>query len=396
MKFGIGQPVRRHEDLRLITGQGRYTDDIDLPHAAQAFVLRSPVAHANIKRIDAAPARRMPGVLLVATGEDTRADGLGDIGLSGAARQPRRHAAPRHAASGAGAAARCDTSVSRSPWSSPRPWPPRATPPRRSRSSTMLLPAVTDAADALASGAPQLFDHIPGNLVFDWDNDLGDAKATDAAFAKAAHVVTLDLVNNRVVVNSMEPRNAIADYDAASGRSTLYTATQGPHFVRDPLAEMVLKIPKETLRLITPNVGGAFGMKAFVYPEQALVVWASRKLERPVKWQEDRSEGFVSDNQGRDHATRAELALDEKGRFLGLRVSILANLGAYLSPFGCFVPTRSTDLVSGLYSIGGHPRERQGRVHQHRAGLRLSRRRTARGRLPARAPRRCRGARTQA
>ncbi len=130
---------------------------------------------------------------------------------------------------------------------------------------------------------------------------MGDAKATEAAFAKAARVVTLELVNNRVVVNSMEPRNAIADYDPASGRSTLYTATQGPHFVRDPLAEIVLKMPKEKLRLITPNVGGGFGMKAFVYPEQALVVWASRKIGRPVKWQEDRSEGFVSDNQGRDH-----------------------------------------------------------------------------------------------
>ena len=125
----------------------------------------------------------------------------------------------------------------------------------------------------------------------------------------------------------MEPRNAIADYDRDRGRSTLYTATQGPHFVRDPLAEAVLKIPKDRLRVITPNVGGAFGMKAFVYPEHALVVWASRKLERPVKWQEDRSEEFVSDNQGRDHTTRAELALDDAGRFLGLRVSILANLG---------------------------------------------------------------------
>jgi aerobic carbon-monoxide dehydrogenase large subunit len=173
---------------------------------------------------------------------------------------------------------------------------------------------------------------------------MGDGKATDAAFSRAARVATLELVNNRVVVNSMEPRNAIADFDPASGRSTLYTATytatQGPHFVRDPLAEAVLKIPKEMLRLITSNVGGAFGMKAFVYPEQALVAWASRKLVRPVKWQDDRSEGFVSDNQGRDHSTRAELALDANGRFLGLRVSILANLGAYLSPFGCFVPTR--------------------------------------------------------
>ena len=225
-------------------------------------------------------------------------------------------------------------------------------PPRRSKLDYEQLPAVTAAKAALAPGAPQLFDHIPGNLVFDWDNDMGDAKATDAAFAEANRVVTLELVNNRVVANSMEPRNAIADYDAASGRSTLYTATQGPHFVRDPLAEAVLKIPKEKLRLITPNVGGGFGMKAFVYPEHALVVWASRKIGRPVKWQEDRSEGFVSDNQGRDHTTRAELALDDKGRFLGLRVSILANIGAYLSPFGSFVPTRSTDLVSGLYAIG--------------------------------------------
>jgi carbon-monoxide dehydrogenase large subunit len=351
MKFGIGQPVRRHEDLRLITGRGRYTDDVTLPHVTQAFVLRSPVAHAHIKRIDAAAARRMPGVLFVATGEDVRADGLGDIPC--AVPLTNRDGTSRH-----------DT---------PRPvlalgkvrhvGQPVAlvvaetlTAARDAAEAIEVeyeqLPAVTEAKDALAPGAPQLFRHIAGNLVFDWDNDMGDAKATEAAFAKAARVVALDLVNNRVVANSMEPRNAVADYDPATGRSTLYTATQGAHFVRDPLAEAVLKIPKEKLRLITPNVGGGFGMKAFVYPEQALAVWASRKIARPVKWQEDRSEGFVSDNQGRDHATRAELALDENGRFLGLRVSILANLGAYLSPFGSFVPTRSTDLVSGLYSIG--------------------------------------------
>jgi carbon-monoxide dehydrogenase large subunit len=351
MKFGIGQPVRRDEDLRLVTGQGRYTDDIDLPRAAHAFVLRAPVAHARIKRIDATVARGMPGVLLVATGEDTRADGLGDVGClvplvnrDGS----QRHDTPRpvlalgkvrHVGQPVALVVAETLNAARDA-------------AEAIEVEYEALPAVADAKDAVAPGAPQLFDHIPGNLVFDWDNDMGDAKATDAAFATAARVTTLDLVNNRVVANSMEARNAVADYDAASGRSTLYTATQGPHFVRDPLAEMVLKIPKDALRLITPNVGGAFGMKAFIYPEQALVVWASRKLARPVKWQEDRSEGFVSDNQGRDHATRAELALDENGRFLGLRVSIFANLGAYLSPFGCFVPTRSTDLVSGIYSIG--------------------------------------------
>ena len=349
MKFGIGQPMRRHEDLRLLTGQGRYTDDIVLPRMAHGFVLRSAVAHARITRVDVAAARRMPGVLLVLTGEDVRRDGLGDVPCT----TPLicRDGNPRH-----------DT---------PRPVLALDTvrhvgePVALVVAETLAaardaaeaieadyaaLPAVTDAKQAIAAGAPQLFEHIPGNVVFDWDNDMGDAKATDAAFAKAKHVVALELVNNRVVVNSMEPRNAIGDYDPASGRSTLTTATQGPHFVRNPLAEIVLKMPKEQLRLITPNVGGGFGMKAFVYPEHALVVWAARKLQRPVKWQEDRSEGFVSDNQGRDHLTRAELALDGDGRFLGLRVHVIANLGAYLSPFGSFVPTRSTDLVSGIYS----------------------------------------------
>jgi aerobic carbon-monoxide dehydrogenase large subunit len=351
MKFGLGQPVRRHEDFRLIRGQGRYTDDIVLPQMIYAYVLRSPIAHATIKRIDASAARTMPGVLFVGTGEDVRADGLGDVPCT--VPLTSRDGTPRH-----------DT---------PRPALAQGKVRHVGQPVALVvaetyaqardaaeaidvdydaLPAVTDAKAAVAAGAPALFDHIPGNIVFDWDNDAGNAQATDAAFAKATRVVTLELVNNRVVVNSMEPRNAIGDYDAASGRSTLYTATQGPHFVRDPLAEIVLKMPKEKLRLITPNVGGGFGMKAFVYPEHALVVWAARKIGRPVKWQEDRSEGFVSDNQGRDHVTRAELALDDKGRFLGLRVFILANIGAYLSPFGCFVPTRSTDLVSGLYAIG--------------------------------------------
>ena len=351
MKFGIGQPVRRHEDLRLVTGRGRYTDDVTLPQMTQAFVLRSPAAHALIKRIDTSAARDMPGVLFIATGEDVRADGIGDIPcavpLNNRDGTPRRDT-PRPALAlgkvrhvGQPVALVVAETLSAA----------------RDAAEAIdieyeTLPAVTEANDALAPGAPQLFDHIPGNLVFDWDNDMGDATATDEAFARAAHVVTLDLVNNRLVANSMEPRNALAEYDPVTGRSTLYTGTQGAHFVRDPLADAILKIGKEKLRVISPNVGGGFGMKAFAYPEQALIVWASRKIARPVKWQEDRSEGFVSDNQGRDHLTRAELALDKKGRFLGLRVSILANIGAYLSPFGCFVPTRSTDLVSGIYSIG--------------------------------------------
>ncbi len=349
MKFGIGQPLRRYEDLRLLTGKGRYTDDIALPGMAVAAVLRAPVAHAVIRRLDAGAARRMPGVKLVLTGAEVAADGLGDLPCV----HPlvSRDGKPRH-----------DT---------PRPLlaigkvrhvgqpvafiVAESLDQARDAAEAVAveyeeLPAVVESRAALGADAPLLFDHIPGNLVFDWDNDATDKAATDAAFARAKRVTTLEIVNNRVVANSMEPRNALADYDPATGRSTLYTTTQGPHLVRDPIAEMVLKIGKDNLRVVTPNVGGGFGMKAFVYPEQALAVWASRKLQLPVKWQADRSEGFLSDNQGRDHVTRAELAMDEGGKFLGLRVTILANLGAYLSPLGPFIPTRSSDLISGLYT----------------------------------------------
>src|SRR3954468_15244591 len=350
MKFGTGQSVKRFEDQTLIAGKGRYTNDIKLDNMTQAYVLRSPAAHANIRKIDATTARGMPGVLLGLTGDDVKADGLGDVPCH--APLNNKDGSPRH-----------DT---------PRPALAVGRVRHAGQPVALIvaetlaqaqdaaeaieieyetLPSVTDARAGLEKGAPQLFDSIPGNLVFDWDNDTSDFAATDAAFAKAAHVTTLDLVNNRVVANSMEPRNAIGDYDAASGRPVLYTATQGSHFVRDPLAEAVLKVPKEKLRVVTPpNVGGGFGMKAFVYPEQALVVWAAGKLKRPVHWQSDRSEAFLSDNQGRDHFTKAELALDARGKFLGIRVSLVANIGAYLSPMGPFIPTRSTDLISGLYT----------------------------------------------
>ncbi len=299
--------------------------------------------------VDATAARRMPGVLLVLTGAEVAAERLGDVPCV----HPlvSRDGKPRH-----------DT-----------PRPVLAIGKVRHVGQPVALvvaetlleardaaeaiavdyeeqPAVVDARAAIAAGAPLLFDHIPGNIVFDWDNDVTDAKATDAAFARAKHVTTLEIVNNRIVVNSMEPRNALAEYDPATDRSTITTTTQGPHLVKGPIADVILKIGNEKLRVITPNVGGGFGMKAFVYPEQALAVWASRKLKRPVKWQSDRSEGFMSDNQGRDHVTRAELAMDEIGKFLGLRVTLLANLGAYLSPLGPFIPTRSTDLISGLYT----------------------------------------------
>jgi aerobic carbon-monoxide dehydrogenase large subunit len=350
MKFGIGQPIKRFEDSTLITGAGRYTDDIVLANMAYAYVLRASVAHASVTSIDASQARTMPGVLLVLTGEDVVASGLGNIPCM--APLTNRDGSPRH-----------DT---------PRPilavgrvrhvGEPVAfvvaetLHQARDAAEAIVveyepLPAVVDPTVAMASDAPRLFDLVANNIVFDWDNDQCDFAATDAAFARAARVTTLQLINNRVVANAMETRNAVGDYDASADRCVLYTGTQGSHFVRDSLAEEVLKIGKEKLRVVTPpNVGGAFGMKAFVYPEQALVVWAAGKLKRPVKWQADRSEGFVSDNQGRDHLARAELAMDQSGRFLGLRVNIIANVGAYLSPMGPFIPTRSSDLIAGLYT----------------------------------------------
>src|SRR4029078_12453592 len=299
MKFGVGQPVRRFEDQTLITGKGRYTDDITLPNMAQAYVLRARVGHANIRSIDTAAARKMPGVLLVLTGEDVKADGLGDVPCH--APLNNRDGSPRH-----------DT---------PRPalaigkvrhlGQPVALVVAETLAQAQdaaeaiefdyeALPAVADARAAMEQGAPPLFDGVANNIVFDWHNDTSDFAATDAAFAKAAHVTTLEMVNNRVVVNSMEPRNAIGDWDAAAGRRVLYNGTQGSEFVRDPLAEAVLKLPKEKLRVVTPpNVGGGFGMKAFVYPEHGTVVSAAVKLKRPVRWQSDRSEAFLSDNQGR-------------------------------------------------------------------------------------------------
>src|SRR5262249_37182653 len=282
-----------------------------------------------------AAARGKPGVLLVLTGADVTADALGDVPCVSPLNN--RDGTPRH-----------DT---------PRPvlaigkvrhigQPVAlivAEKLHQARDAAEAieveydaLPAVVEARAAIEPGAPQLFDHIPRNIVFDWDNDRCDFAATEAAFARATRVTTIEIVNNRIVANSMEPRNAIGDYEAATGRSTLYTGSQGPHFVRDTLAEAVLKEPEGKVRTITPKGGGGFGMKAFVYPEHALVVWAARKLQRPVKWQADRSESFLGDNHGRDHYTRAELAMDERGRFLGLRVSVVANLGAYLSPLGAF------------------------------------------------------------
>ena len=348
-KFALGQSVTRIEDAALVQGAGCYADDVALAGAAHACVLRSPYAHANLVGIDTAAARAAPGVLAVLTGEDAAADGLGEIpclvpvtNIDGTPRAdtPRpvlalkrvRHVGDPVALVVAETLAQAKDAA------------------ELIAVDYEPLAAIADTRTAAMAGAPRTWDHIVDNLCF--DIGAGTDKAiVDAAIKGAAHLTRLELVNNRVVANPIEPRAALADYDPASGRSTLYTPSQGPHVIHGQVAEDVLKIGKEQLRVISGNVGGAFGMKIFLHPEQPLVVWASRRLKRAVRWTADRSESFVSDVQGRDNYSIAELAFDANGIFLALRVTTYANMGAYLSNYAPFIPQLALPMLSGVYRI---------------------------------------------
>ena len=348
-KFALGQSVTRIEDAALVQGAGRYTDDFDLPGAAHAYVLRSPHAHAKILGIDAAAARAAPGVLAILTAEDAAADSLGDIpclvpvtNIDGTQRAdtPRpvlargrvRHVGDPVALLVAETLAQAKDAA------------------ELIAIEYEPLPAVVDTRGATQAGAPRVWDHIADNLCFDIGAGT-DKAVVDAAISSAALVTRIELVNNRVIANPIEPRAALADFDAASGRSTLYTPSQGPHVIHGQVTEAVLKIGKEQLRVISGNVGGAFGMKIFLHPEQPLVVWASRRLKRAVRWTADRSESFVADVQGRDNYSVAELALDADARFLALRVTTYANMGAYLSNYAPFIPQLAVPMLSGVYRI---------------------------------------------
>ena len=344
----VGTPVRRREDYRFLTGQGTYTDDINRPHQLHAYILRSPHAHARIAAIDTAAAAQAPGVAAVYTGKDMTAAGVGGLPCGWQV----------HSKDG-------------SPMAEP-PHPPLAVDHVRhvgdpvavviaetleqAREAADLLevdyveePAVVDPAEALKPGAPQVFADVPGNLCYDWS--LGDLAAVDAAFAKAARVVKLDLVNNRLVPNAMEPRAAIGEFDRATGDYTLYTTSQNPHVIRLLMGAFVLHIPEAKLRVVAPDVGGGFGSKIYHYAEEAIVTWAAGKLRRPVKWTAERSESFMSDAHGRDHVTHVELALDADAKFLALKVSTIANMGAYLSTFAPCIPTYLYGtLLAGTYT----------------------------------------------
>ncbi|MCL2713918.1 MAG: xanthine dehydrogenase family protein molybdopterin-binding subunit [Alphaproteobacteria bacterium] len=328
-QFAVGQPVRRKEDDHLLRGKGRYSDDIDLPDQAYACVLRSTHAHGILERIDTGAARAMPGVLGVWTGADLAPCGYGLLNCGMALKnrdgspmlQTNRPALPTDKVRFVGDPIAFVVAESHI----------------QARDAAEAievditpLPAVTDAEEAAADGAPLLYDHIPNNTPLDYH--YGDSDRVDAAFAAAAHVTRLDIVNNRVAVVAMEPRAGVAAYDAASRRYTLYAPTQGVAGGRASLARL-LNVPKERLRVITGNVGGSFGMKNLGYPEYLCILHAARQLGRPVKWTDERSSAFLSDNHGRTQTIHAELALDRDGHFLAVRLSGTGNLGAYLTGF---------------------------------------------------------------
>ena len=342
---GIGASPKRKEDLRFITGSGRYTDDFNLPGQKYAVFLRSPYARAHIDSIETDAAVAIPGVVGVLTGKDMQDDGLGDIPCGWLVKQkdgsdmvsaphpPLAATVVNYVGEPYGLVIADDLAAA-----------------RQAAEAVMTefseLEAVVDPANA--TGSEQIHQGVARNLAFDWE--LGEREATENALASAAHVTRIDLTNNRLIPNAMEPRAALGSFDVASGEHTLYTTSQNPHLARLVLSAFVQVAPEHKLRVVAPDVGGGFGSKIFIYAEETAVIWAARRTGVPVKWTADRSEAFLADAHGRDHVTHAELGVNEDGEFVALKVQTTANLGAYLSTFGSSVPTYLYGtLLAGQY-----------------------------------------------
>jgi len=344
---GIGAAARRKEDHRFITGAGQYTDDINRPHQVYAQIIRSPHAHATIKSIDSEAAQSIKGVVAILTGADMAADNVGGLpcGWGITSKDGTPMAEPAHPPLAVDTVRHVGDQVAVVIAES------RAIAKDAAEQVEVdydELPSVTSIGAADTEGAAQVWDEAPGNVCYDWE--LGDSAAVDDAFTHAAHVASIDVVNNRLIPNAMEPRAAIGDYDAGNDNYTLYTTSQNPHVIRMLMGAFVFGIPEHKLRVISPDVGGGFGSKIFHYAEEAIVIWSSKRLNRPVKWTAERSESFMSDAHGRDHVTHAEMAMNDKGEFLALRVDTRANLGAYLSTFAPAVPTiLYATLLAGVY-----------------------------------------------
>ena len=348
MHFGIGQPVTRKEDPRFLTGRARYVADIELARQAYAVFLYSPHAHARIRGTDVTAASSLPEVYAVLTGQDWAADGLGTLDpefmpedMGG----PKGHRTKRP-----------PLAIDRVRYVGDRVAVVIAATEALARDAAEritidyeMLPAVVQAADAVRPQASLVHDEIPGNVAFTLH--MGNAEAVDPAFAQARHVTRMSLVNNRITAVTMEPRGCIADYDAGTGRYTLYTSTQNVHGVRHGLAHQILHVPEGRIRVVARDVGGGFGMKGPVYPEEAVVVWAARRIGRPVKWIPSRTEALLGDDAGRDQTVEAELALAGDGRFLALRWTGMHNAGAYIEGAGAIPILFSLKLASTVYDI---------------------------------------------
>jgi carbon-monoxide dehydrogenase large subunit len=340
----LGSSIRRREDPALITGRGKYTDDLVLPGMTHAVIVRSPHAHARIRSIDTSKAAAQDGVIAVYTGKDIEQSDVGGVvpvgwllpDLKTPAHPILAIDTVRYVGDGVAVVVAEDRYTA------------------RDAAELVVvdyepLPAVTDAKGATEDGAVQIFEDAPNNIAFNWE--LGDKETTDAAFAKAAKTVTVDLRNNRILPFAMEPRGALADYDEKKGL-TLRMTSQNPHVHRLLMSLASINLPEHKIRVIAPEVGGGFGSKIHHYPDEAIVSWCAMQIGRPVKWIATRSEGSLTDAHGRDHVTRAELAIDGEGRILGLRVHTYAALGSYLSTFAPCVPTfLHGTLMSGQYDI---------------------------------------------
>ncbi len=346
---GIGAAVARREDRRFVTGQGHYTDDIYRRGQTHAVFVRSPHAHATLNGVDTAAAAAMPGVRAVYVGEDMAEVGPLICGwaITDVHGEPFR--APAHPALAIGKVTYAGEAVAVA----------IADTLEQAKDAAAavdvdygLLDAVVDPAQATADGQTLIHESAPGNLSFEWA--IGDKEAVDAVFDSAAHVTSLEFDNNRLVPNAMEPRACMAEYDAASGEHTLYIASQNPHVHRLVMSAFHGLAPEHKLRVVAPDVGGGFGSKIFIYAEEVVLTWAASRVRRPIKWTAERSESFLSDAHGRDHVTKAELALDSGGKFLAMRVATIANMGAYLSTFASAVPTYLyATLLAGQYTTGG-------------------------------------------
>jgi carbon-monoxide dehydrogenase large subunit len=347
MQFGIGQSVHRKEDPKFLTGRGRYVSDMVLPRQTHAAFVYSPHAHADIKSIDTSAAEAAPGVVAVLTGADYVGDGMGP---TGGVMPEDMGGPPGHRTFS------MPLTVDRARFVGERVAVVIAETEDQARDAVELvsidygiLPATVMAKDAVADGAPLVHDGAEGNVSFTLR--LGNADATEAAFASAHHVTRLSLFNNRLDAMTMEPRGCLGEFDTSTGRLTFYTSTQNVHGIRQGLAQQNLKVPESMIRVVARDVGGGFGMKGHVYPEEAIVAWACKRIGRPVKWIATRSETMLGDGHGRDQAVDAELALDAGGKFVGLRWNALHNVGAYVIGAGAVPVLFAVKLAPTVYNI---------------------------------------------